>query len=101
MDRCLALVQGTTLPERTRGTALFADISGFTPLTEALAGDRVQQPGNLLPYLKLLGERVWSIALVTGLRNSIIIAILVDLKDLALQPLANQHIQRCPGQARH
>jgi class 3 adenylate cyclase/tetratricopeptide (TPR) repeat protein len=27
---------GRTLPESTRGTALFADISGFTPLTEAL-----------------------------------------------------------------
>jgi adenylate cyclase len=37
IDRCLALVQGTELPECTRGTVLFADISGFTLLTEALA----------------------------------------------------------------
>ncbi|MFQ5578303.1 MAG: adenylate/guanylate cyclase domain-containing protein, partial [Anaerolineae bacterium] len=36
MDRCQALARGHTLPDRTRGAALFADISGFTPLTEAL-----------------------------------------------------------------
>ena len=35
-DRCLALARGETLPDRTHGTALFADISGFTPLTEVL-----------------------------------------------------------------
>ena len=37
MDRRLALVQGETLPDRMQGTALFADVSGFTPLTETLA----------------------------------------------------------------
>ncbi len=37
MDRRQALAQGVELPERTQGAALFADISGFTPLTEALA----------------------------------------------------------------
>lgn len=37
MDRRQALARGQTLPERTAGAALFADISGFTPLTEALA----------------------------------------------------------------
>jgi adenylate cyclase len=36
-DRCHALACGTPLPDRTRGAALFADISGFTPLTEALS----------------------------------------------------------------
>src|SRR5262245_48097732 len=36
MDRCQALALGTDLPNRTRGAALFADISGFTPLTEAM-----------------------------------------------------------------
>lgn len=36
MDRRQALVSGQTLPDRTNGAALFADISGFTPLTEAL-----------------------------------------------------------------
>jgi class 3 adenylate cyclase len=35
-DRLHALARGAALPSRTRGTALFADISGFTPLTEAL-----------------------------------------------------------------
>jgi adenylate cyclase len=36
MDRRVALAQGRQLPQRTSGAALFADISGFTPLTEAL-----------------------------------------------------------------
>ena len=36
MDRRQALIQGVLLPDRTQGAALFADISGFTPLTEAL-----------------------------------------------------------------
>ena len=35
-DRLHALAGGATLPSRARGTVLFADISGFTPLTEAL-----------------------------------------------------------------
>lgn len=42
-DRCQALAHSLDLPEHTSGAALFADISGFTPLTEALArelGDR-------------------------------------------------------------
>lgn len=37
MDRRQALAAGQELPEYTQGAALFADISGFTPLTEALA----------------------------------------------------------------
>ena len=37
-DRRHALAGGRPLPDRTEGTALFADISGFTPLTEALVG---------------------------------------------------------------
>ena len=36
-DRRAALAAGLSLPARTCGAALFADISGFTPLTEALA----------------------------------------------------------------
>jgi class 3 adenylate cyclase len=35
-DRLRALAHGETLPDRTTGATLFADISGFTPLTEAL-----------------------------------------------------------------
>ena len=38
-DRLRALMRGTTLPDRTSGSALFADISGFTPLTEKLTRD--------------------------------------------------------------
>lgn len=34
-----ALARGETLPDRVHGAALFADISGFTPLTEALADE--------------------------------------------------------------
>jgi CheY-like chemotaxis protein/class 3 adenylate cyclase len=45
MDRRQALARGVTLPERTRGAALFADISGFTPLTEALAQELGLQRG--------------------------------------------------------
>lgn len=36
-DRRHALAQGLDLPDHATGAALFADISGFTPLTEALA----------------------------------------------------------------
>ncbi|RKS68005.1 adenylate/guanylate cyclase family protein [Motilibacter peucedani] len=38
-DRRRALADGAALPERVRGAALFADISGFTPLTETLAAE--------------------------------------------------------------
>ena len=36
-DRRRALAAGVEMPDRVEGAALFADISGFTPLTEALA----------------------------------------------------------------
>ena len=35
-DRLRAIANNTTLPDRTSGSALFADISGFTSLTESL-----------------------------------------------------------------
>ena len=38
-DRRRALASGTPMPDRVQGAALFADISGFTPLTEALANE--------------------------------------------------------------
>jgi adenylate cyclase len=37
IDRRLALAQGQNLPDRALGAVLVADVSGFTPLTEALA----------------------------------------------------------------
>jgi class 3 adenylate cyclase/tetratricopeptide (TPR) repeat protein len=36
IDRRWAIANGVTLPDRAQGAVLFADISGFTPLTEAL-----------------------------------------------------------------
>lgn len=45
MDRRQALARGKNLPEHAWGTALFADISGFTPLTEALVRDLGPQRG--------------------------------------------------------
>jgi len=45
MDRRQALARGKTLPERARGAALFADISGFTLLTESLAQELGLQRG--------------------------------------------------------
>jgi len=44
-DRRHALAQGVALPDRTLGAALFADISGFTPLTEALSHELGPQRG--------------------------------------------------------
>src|SRR5262245_4948381 len=38
-DRRQALARGEALPDRTSGAALFADVSGFTPLTEALLNE--------------------------------------------------------------
>jgi adenylate cyclase len=37
IDRYIAITQGRELPGRMQGAAMFADISGFTPLTEMLA----------------------------------------------------------------
>ncbi len=44
-DRRRALATGTKMPDRVRGAGLFADISGFTPLTEALAAELGPQRG--------------------------------------------------------
>ena len=35
-DRFRALISGSDLPQSAEGSVLFADISGFTPLTERL-----------------------------------------------------------------
>ena len=53
MDRRHALARGETLPDRSEGAALLADISGFTPLTEALARELGLQRGaeELLRHL--------------------------------------------------
>src|SRR3970040_118489 len=62
-DRLHALADGVTLSDRTHGAALVADISGFPPLTEALARELGPQRGaeeltrhlNLV-YDALIGE---------------------------------------------
>ena len=53
MDRRRAMAQGLALPDRTSGSALFADVSGFTPLTEALVNELGPQRGaeELTGYL--------------------------------------------------
>lgn len=45
MDRRQAIVKGEMLPEYTEGAALFADVSGFTTLTESLANELGLQRG--------------------------------------------------------
>jgi class 3 adenylate cyclase/tetratricopeptide (TPR) repeat protein len=45
-DRRFAISEGRSLPDRVRGSGLFADISGFTPLTEALAKELGPQRGS-------------------------------------------------------
>jgi adenylate cyclase len=56
MDRRQALARGVALPERTHGAALFADISGFTRLTEVLVQVLGPQRGveELTHYLNLV-----------------------------------------------
>ena len=44
-DRRRALATASPMPDRVSGTAIFADISGFTPLTEALAAELGPQRG--------------------------------------------------------
>jgi adenylate cyclase len=55
-DRRLALAQGIELPENAWGAALFADVSGFTPLTEALLESLGPQRGaeELSRWLNLI-----------------------------------------------
>jgi class 3 adenylate cyclase/tetratricopeptide (TPR) repeat protein len=45
-DRRRALAAGVQMPDRVEGAAVFADISGFTPLTEALATELGPQRGS-------------------------------------------------------
>ncbi|MFQ5613726.1 MAG: tetratricopeptide repeat protein [Anaerolineae bacterium] len=66
MDRRQVLARGITLPDRLHGAALFADISGFTPLTEALVRELGPQRGaeELTHHLNLVYD-----ALVTELHR--------------------------------
>ena len=44
-SRCRALARGEAIPEQVSGACLFADISGFTPLTESLGNSLGPQQG--------------------------------------------------------
>lgn len=46
MDRRLALARGENLPDRASGAALFADISGFTVLTDTLVQELGRKQGT-------------------------------------------------------
>lgn len=58
MDRLQALIKGEGLADRVQGTALFADLSGFTALTEMLVQDLGPQRGaeELLVFLDQIYE---------------------------------------------
>lgn len=58
IDRLHALAAGKSIPDRVRGAALFADISGFTPLTGALAAEMGRQRGAeaVLDYINPIYE---------------------------------------------
>src|SRR5262245_8615073 len=45
LDRSQALARGEVLPDRSSGAVLFADISGYTPLTQALMAKLGPKPG--------------------------------------------------------
>ena len=63
MDRRQSIRRRTSLDGMTSGTALFADISGFTPLTESLARSLGPQRGaeELAQYLNLVYDRLINI----------------------------------------
>ncbi|HQE92504.1 MAG TPA: tetratricopeptide repeat protein [Anaerolineae bacterium] len=71
-DRREAIARGETLPDRTSGAALFADVSGFTPLTEALT--RLYGPKRGAEELAHQLNRVYNalIAEVDRYRGSVI-----------------------------
>jgi adenylate cyclase len=72
MDRRQAMVRGEELPDKTSGAALCADISGFTPLTEALARELGPRRGaeELTEYLNAVYDVL--IAEVHRYRGSVI-----------------------------
>jgi class 3 adenylate cyclase/tetratricopeptide (TPR) repeat protein len=63
-DRRRALATGAAIPSHVRGSALFADISGFTPVTEALAEELGSQRAS---------------EILTGHLNRVFHAVIVEL----------------------
>jgi class 3 adenylate cyclase/tetratricopeptide (TPR) repeat protein len=72
MDRRQALCQDTGLPMKAFGSVLLADISGFTPLTIALANDFGQQRGAELLTRHLNQLFTQLIAQIHDYRGSVI-----------------------------
>lgn len=72
MDRRQAMARGEELSDRMRGAVLFADISGFTPLTEALVKELGPRRGaeELTKHLNAVYEAL--IAGVHRYRGSVI-----------------------------
>src|SRR4051794_1399041 len=72
IDRYLALLEESELPDRASGAVLFADISGFTQLTETLSQQFGPRLGSekLTRYLNLTYEPL--IELVHTYRGSVI-----------------------------
>jgi adenylate cyclase len=72
-DRRHAIGRGDELPVRCSGAALFADISGFTPLTEALV--RAHGPTRGAEQLLIVLNRIYDalVAEVDALRGSVIV----------------------------
>ncbi|GAB4199634.1 MAG: adenylate/guanylate cyclase domain-containing protein [Roseiflexaceae bacterium] len=71
-DRLQALARGEQLPELLHGTILFADVSGFTPLTEALS--RALGPHRGAEAISLQINRIYDvlIAAVHRWRGSVV-----------------------------
>jgi class 3 adenylate cyclase len=71
-DRRIALAHGLELPEQAEGAALFADVSGFTPLTEALVTSLGPQRGaeELSRWLNLIYDAL--IVEINRYRGSVI-----------------------------
>ncbi|MEM7582433.1 MAG: hypothetical protein AAF560_03560, partial [Acidobacteriota bacterium] len=72
MDRRQALSRGETLPSRSTGAALFADVSGFTRLTETLGRTLGSQRGAEALSARLNGIYSALIAEVHDRRGSVI-----------------------------
>src|SRR6185295_19826072 len=60
IDRRQAILAGGSLPDRTRGAALFADVSGFTALTGALEAELGRKRGaeELLRHINRVYEHL-------------------------------------------
>jgi class 3 adenylate cyclase/tetratricopeptide (TPR) repeat protein len=62
LDRARSLASGVPLPDRAHGAALFADVSGFTALTDALVAERGRKRGaeELLGHINSAYEQLVS-----------------------------------------